>query len=397
MTRALSTLLLGGLAAALALYRPAPAEAPKAAAKAAKAKPRSFAVLVGVSQYADKQIKPRPNAEADVKAIHDVLTGKDYKGIDAKHVKLLLGEPGKAGEKATRANFLKAVKWVAEEAGPDDEVFFAFVGQGGPVGETGDRRCYFLADSTFKGRDKDAVAAEEIEEALKKYKGKLTIFLDVDFKGFTLGPKEKGLEPSLGRAPYREFLGDDGEEDHLPMPGRVAFLATNGLSPSLDLKDHGIFATVLLEGLKGKADTEGYEPDGLVTVDEMARYMNKRLPELARKHGKNEREKEQDHFVIAGPQSHYVLTTNPTAYPTRNKRLAALEKMIQAKELPAELADEGRSLLGRMPALKKRQQMRKLYQELVDRQTKLDKFKEKRDEVLVSMKLKTSEAEHFAK
>ena len=41
------------------------------------------------------------------------------------------------------------------------------IGQGGPLGDTGDRRCYFLADSTFKGRDKDAVAADEIEDALR--------------------------------------------------------------------------------------------------------------------------------------------------------------------------------------------------------------------------------------
>src|SRR5262245_3971228 len=69
MTRALSTLILGGFVAALALYQPATAEAPKAA-KTDQA-PRTFAVLVGISQYADKQIKPRPKAEADVKALSD--------------------------------------------------------------------------------------------------------------------------------------------------------------------------------------------------------------------------------------------------------------------------------------------------------------------------------------
>src|SRR5262249_2201961 len=145
-----------------------------------------------------------------------------------------------------------------------DPVIFAFFGNGGPLGELGDRRCYFASDSTFKGRDKDAVAAGDVADALKDLKSQhLAAFLDVDFKGYN-GDANLS-DPGLGKSPYGEFLGDDGTEDHAPMTGRVVFLATNGLSTSLDLKDHGLFATVLLEGLKGAADKDGYEPDGLVT------------------------------------------------------------------------------------------------------------------------------------
>ena len=36
--------------------------------RAAEAPAHSYAVLVGISQYGDKQIKPRPHAEADAKA-----------------------------------------------------------------------------------------------------------------------------------------------------------------------------------------------------------------------------------------------------------------------------------------------------------------------------------------
>ena len=154
-----------------------------------------------------------------------------------KHVRMLLGKEDDKDKQATRANFLKALKWVSDEAKPDDLVLFAFIGQGGPLGEAGDRRCYFLSDSTFKGRHKDAVAAEEIEDAFKKLKNKhVAVFLDIDFKGFVADGKSRAIaEPTLGKAPYKEFLGDDGSEDHLPLPGRVAFLATNGLSTSLDL------------------------------------------------------------------------------------------------------------------------------------------------------------------
>jgi carboxyl-terminal processing protease len=392
MTKTLLTCLLSGALLSLALSQPGRADTLKAVA----GKANTYVILVGISDYADKKIKPRPNAEKDVAALYKLFTDKKYLGVDPKNVKLLEGNPQEGAEKATKANFLKALKWVAEEAKPDDLVLVAIVGEGGPLGDSGDRRCYFMSDSTFAGRDKDAVASEEIEDALKKLKSKhMTAFLDVNFKGFEA---DKAIaEPTLGKAPYKEFLGDDGSDDHLSKPGRVAFLATNGLNPSLDLKDHGVFTTVLLEGLGGKADTEGYEPDGLVTVDELVKYVNKRLPTLARTEGKTEKEKEQDHFIVAGPSSHYVLTKNPKAADKAAERLAKFEELVRDKKLTdAKRIEEGRDYLTRMPRLKKRQEVRKVYQEFVDGKVTEKGLEEKRDAIVASMKLKQSEAAQFA-
>src|SRR4051812_27360646 len=288
MTRASWICFAAALGVALALSPADHAETPKVTAKPAKG--RTHVILVGISEYADKQIKPRPHAEDDVKALYDLFTNEDYAAVPKKDVTLLLGKEDKerGGQKATRAAYLKALKDVAKEATANDTVILAYVGQGGPIGESGERRCYFLADSTFKGRDKDAVASEEIEEALKNLKAKkFCTLLDVDFKGFVDDGKSGRAiaEPTLGKAPYREFLGDDDSEDHLPMPGRVAFLATNGLVTSLDLKDHGLFTQVVLDALKGGADNDGYEADGQITVDELAKYLNKNLHELAVKFG----------------------------------------------------------------------------------------------------------------
>jgi C-terminal peptidase prc len=401
-----AALVFGAAFAAWAPLPPAPAPALRAAGEAVAERTsvphQTYLLLTGVSQYADKQIKPRPHAEADARALYDLFTSKDYLGLDAQHARLLLGAAKEKDRQATRRNFLDGLKWLAEQAKPADTVIVGFLGEGGPLGERGDRRCYLLADSTFKGRQKDAVAAEEIEDALKKLKAKhLAVFLDVDFTGFVNDGKSRAIaEPTLGKAPYKEFLGDDGGEDSddpTPLPGRVAFLATNGLAPSLDLPDHGLFTTVILEGLRGKADTEGYEADGLVTVDELARYMNQQLPQLARKYGKTKKQKDQDHFVLAGSGAHFVLTYNPAAHAQSLARLAKLEKELKAGTVPAKFAEEAQSLLARMPLLKKRQDLRKAYQELVDGKLTLEKFEEKRDDVLASMKLKRADALAFAR
>src|SRR5262249_18396088 len=144
-----------------------------------------------------------PHAEADAKALYDLFTSKDYLGVDKEHVRLLLGEKDdqRGSQPATRDNILKAFQWAADNAGRDDLVVFAFIGQGAPLGE---RSCYFAGDSTFKDRAKNAVAAGSIEKALEKLKSQhFCAFIDVNFKGFDSG-KDPAPEPNLAGF-YREF------------------------------------------------------------------------------------------------------------------------------------------------------------------------------------------------
>src|SRR5262249_45342178 len=147
------------LSAAMSGSLPAAEEAPK--------QPGAYVILVGVDSYADTQIKPRKHAEADALALYDVFTSKDYLGVNADHVRLLLGKPDekRKSQPATHENVLKALTWGATNATKDDLVIFAFFGEGAPLG---DRTCYFCTDSTFKGRAKNALAAAEIEHELAK-------------------------------------------------------------------------------------------------------------------------------------------------------------------------------------------------------------------------------------
>jgi len=358
--------------------------------------PQPYVVLVGISKYTDAKIKPRVHGEADAKAFYDLFTNKDYLSVDAKHIKLLLGsEDAKRGSQpATRENILKALQWVATEARGKDPVIFAFFGNGGPLGDLGDRRCYFASDSTFKDRDKDAIAAADIGEALKNLKAhEFATFLDVDFKGFV----GESVEANLGSTPYKEFLGDDGTEDHLPVSGRVVFLATNGLSASLDLKTHGIFAKAVLEGLKGAADKDGYEPDGQVTVDELTEYLDKRIPKLAGEFGKTKEEKNQLYWALGGHSNHFVLTHNPAVMPRVKDRLEKLETLVKDGTVPAKYAAEARQLLQRMPRLTSQRNLRKDYQALVDGKIELDTFETRRDTILEGTRMREVDAIRYAK
>jgi C-terminal peptidase prc len=396
MTQAMLNRWLGAVLAVGLLALPLRAEQPKAEKDKAS---QPYVVLVGISNYADKQIKPRPHAEDDAKALYKLFTDKKYLGVDAEHSRLLLGDSAKVpgSQPATRDNILKALRWIADNAGTNDLVIFGFFGEGGPHGDSGAHRCYFASDSTFDGRNKNAVAASEVGEALKKLKSqRFCALVDVDFKGFTTNDK-KVAEVTLGGNPYKEFLGDDdGAEEEAAKPGRAVFLATNGLIRSLDLEDHGIFATALLKGLQGAADKDGYEPDGLVTVEELTEYLDKEMRELIRAHAKNKEEREEYFVPLGGRGNHYVVTHNPAVADKVQEQVAKFDGLVKDGKVPATYEKEGETLLSRMPRLEAQRNLRKQYQALIDGKIDLDKFNAKRDAILAETKLKRADAMDFA-
>src|SRR5437868_1942432 len=109
MTKAIYTRTFVALFAVVALVLPVRSneEAPKP--------PQSYVILVGVSNYADKEIKPRVHAEDDAKALYDVFSNKDHFTVDPKNVHLLLGsdDAKRGSQPATRENILKALKDVS--------------------------------------------------------------------------------------------------------------------------------------------------------------------------------------------------------------------------------------------------------------------------------------------
>lgn len=387
MKKAMWMGLLASLVGALA------AESARAAEEAPR--PGAYIILVGVNDYADKQIKPRKHAEADAKALYDLFVNPKYLGVAKDHIQLLLGDQdaGRDSKPATKENILKAIDAVVKKAGKDDLVIFGFFGQAGPLGE---RTCLFGSDATVKDRAKNAVAAGDIEKELEHLKSqRFVTFLDIHFKGFDAS-KENVAEPNPLDL-YKVFLGDDKKDDHQPLPGRVVFLATNGMRQSLDLEKHGLFAHALLAGLKGAADNEGYEPCGVVTIDGLTQYLDKQVPELVRANGKTREDKELRHHTLGSLSNHYVLTSNPAVAGKVKERLAKFAQMVKDQKLSPEIAEEGQRLLSRMPKLKAQQALRKNYTKFVDGGETVDAFRKGRDTILADMKLPRDEADAYGK
>src|SRR5262249_6897857 len=149
-----------------------------------------------------------------------------------------------------------------------------------------------------------------------------------------------------------------------------------------DADKHGTFTQAVLDGLKGKADKEGYEPDGIVTVDELGEYLKSTLPALVKERVANEKER-PSFGVIAGEDAHFVLTHDAARQAEVNKRIdkfAAVAK--DNNKLMPEMVQEGKNLLNRMPRLETQRKLRKEYQALAEGKEPVDKFLENRSKLL---------------
>jgi C-terminal peptidase prc len=369
---------------------------PVRAAEEAAPQPQAYIVLVGIDKYTDAAIKPRPHAEDDAKAFHDLFTNKDYLGVKPDHIRLLLGaaDEKRKSQPATHANVVKSLQWLADKAGKDDLVIFGFFGVGAPHRE---QACYLCSDSTLKGRAKDALIPEEIAHEMNRLKSqKFCAFIDVNFKGFEPG-KDAPTEADPEKI-YQEYFGDEKDEDEMPQKaGRIVFAANDGVSPPIILEKHGLFAQVILDGLMGAADKEGYEPDGVVTIDELVEYVAKVMPELIRKQGKTDEEKKEYPQILGARLNHFILTENPAVMPKVRERLAKLAQLKKDNKITAEVAEEGQNLLSRMPKLEAQRNLRKEFQKLTDGGLEVKEFLDNRNNYVTGMKLQRDTAEKYAR
>src|SRR5437660_9313480 len=77
-----------------------------------------YVVIVGVGEFKDKAISPRPTADADAKAFYDLVTDPKYLGVPAARTTLLLSaaDPKRNGEVATHEAVLRAVNLATSES-----------------------------------------------------------------------------------------------------------------------------------------------------------------------------------------------------------------------------------------------------------------------------------------
>lgn len=356
-----------------------------------------FVVIVGVGQFQDKAIDVRPTADADAKGLYDLFTDPKYFGVPAGRARLLLSAPDEKrhAQIATRGTIIKAIETATAQTRMDDLLVIAFFGRGA---SSGNNTVFLTPDATLKDRAKTGlVFGNDLETAFQNVKRqKVLLLMDVEYKGFRPGD-EKIAEPTLTDLETLLFGSADMAESVRPHDRLMLLSGFVGAEP-VARNENGLFAAALFDGLKGAADAtpncEGYEPDGVVTVDELLKYLDKEIPARARAINKA---KAAQAVPVGSLTSHFAVTHNPTETDKVKKRLDALTVLAKNGTIDEETAKEGTALIARMPKLKANQELRKKYQELADGSLKPAGFLASRKEIKDGLKFDAKDAERYAK
>ena len=228
-----------------------------------------WAVVIGINDY--PKIRKLRYAVNDARIVSDHLV--TYNHVPSENLTLLLNKD------ATLTNIRSALgTHLKNSAGKDDLVIVFFAGHGATekdmMSPDGDGLEKYLLPYDADPNDLYATALpmSEISRIFNRIRSERLVFIvDSCYSGASGG---RTIEISGIRANISETFLDRITSGK----GRVILSASgaNEVSAEDNTLEHGVFTYYLVEGLRGKADFDG---DGLITVDEVYRYVSERVPQ----------------------------------------------------------------------------------------------------------------------
>jgi Caspase domain len=228
----------------------------------------AWAVVVGINRYPRMpQLKYAVN---DAREFYRLLVERNH--LPAENITLLLDE------QATLRNLRSALgTGLKAAAGTRDIVMIFFAGHGATERDATSTDSdglekYLLAWDTDPGDlYSSALPMREIAHIFERIRSERLVFLaDTCYSGASGGR-------TVGIAGIRSNVSGMFLDRIVGGRGKVIITASaaNEVSVERDELQHGVFTFYLLEGLRGAADTDR---DGMVTVDEIYRYVSEKVP-----------------------------------------------------------------------------------------------------------------------
>jgi hypothetical protein len=243
--------------------------------------PVRWAVIVGVGHYEHPQIPQLHYAARDAEAIHEVLTGPG--GFKKEHVLLLTDD-------TDRKPTLRNLKWalgtfLARSAQKDDTVVIFFAGHGAPevdqrgVERDGLTKYLVPVDADPEDLYSTGLPMDELQTIFERIEAERVVaFLDTCYSGAAGGR-------TFATRRMRSGTVDELFLERLARAkGRAIVTASRPSEVSIELSElrHGLFTYVLLDALRGAADSDR---DGLVSLQEVYAYVEREVTRRSRAAG----------------------------------------------------------------------------------------------------------------
>ena len=227
-----------------------------------------YALIVGINDYRDEQINDLRFAEADARAMQQVLVESGY--VAEEDVLLLLGED------ATYRNITTAFEnhLVRQAKHPEDVVYFYYGGHG-------EEGMHIKRGATYYLLPQDVQTGNLLSTAIEKGV--------IEFLWGAIGAERKVFISDAchsGGLKNMRLLSAKGLET---IVSNITLAASEAdqLSWELDRVGHGIFTYALTQGLAGAADT--IERDGVISGLELHQYLDGTVQQLANEIGQVQR------------------------------------------------------------------------------------------------------------
>ena len=237
--------------------------------------PKIYAVVIGVGNYENRNIRRLNYTVEDAKGFADYL--KSYLGVPEQNVIFL------TDNSATLSEIKSAIGTkLRERVGPEDQVYVFFAGHGAVEEDSqnldGDGMEKYLLPVDTNPMDLYATALpmQEIAKMFDRIPSKRIVFIaDTCYSGAAGG---RTITTANRRATisgkFLDRVVSGGE-------GRIILAASgpNEVSQEDSKLGHGVFTYYLLEGLRGKADSN---QDGFVSCGEVYQYLTQEVPKATR-------------------------------------------------------------------------------------------------------------------
>lgn len=227
-----------------------------------------WAVVIGISDYADEAIPDLGYADDDAMAMYDFLTSEEagLGGVPEEHIKLLVNE------QATARNIRSALLTFLRSSTDDDIILIYIAGHGMPDPQRL-QDLYLLAyDTELNDLAATGVPMEMVNEAINKaYAYNKVLITDACHSAGVGAGGTRAVNVNQINAAFTDYINSSSG-------GFVAFTSSEGSQLSQEGEEygggHGVFTYYLLQGLQGDADEDG---DHIVTLGEMMEYTRNRV------------------------------------------------------------------------------------------------------------------------
>ena len=223
-------------------------------------KPNLYIFTVAINKYRDRRLQLKyavPDAEFILKGFSSQKKSL-YQNIFTHHL---------FDDNVTKDGLKSSFEKLGNEIQADDVFVFYIAGHGITYDEDGD---YYYLPSNFRFTSSEAIQQQGISKNdLTRYlslikAGKTLMLMDTCNAGSFLGNNTRGLsEPTAIDRLTRST-------------GHATIVASSDDQVAMEgYEGHGIFTYILVEGLTGKADTDG---DGFITLQELSIYAEEEVP-----------------------------------------------------------------------------------------------------------------------